>query len=255
MNRQALHTVSPFAFNILGLVLLGVTWELLARHFSGLVIATPGDALAALFRLLQDDMFLTRHLVPTLKRICLALFFGVGSGTILGLLAGLMAPVRLALAPVRWILMSIPGVIVVVVFMLWFGMGTTMVVSITATMVAPIIYVNVSEGMAAVDQELLEMASIYKFSLGTRLTRIYAMAVAEPLLSGVLVATGNTIRIVVLSEMLGANEGLGHALAISRSNLQTDELYALTLLAILAIGVVELCLLLPARHVLQRRRA
>ncbi|MCJ2163381.1 MULTISPECIES: ABC transporter permease subunit [unclassified Pseudodesulfovibrio] len=245
----------PYAFHLLGLMMLIMGWEMLARTFSGLVVAGPGETLTALFRLVGNETFLTLHMVPTLKRIGLALVFGIGSGTVLGILAGFVEPVRLMLAPARWILMSIPGVIIVVVFMLWFGMGTTMVVCITATMMAPIIYVNVTDGMMNVDRNLLEMAKVYRLPLHMRLMRIYAMALAGPLLSGVVIATGNGIRLVVLAEMLGANEGIGHALAISRANLQTDELYALTLLAMLVIGGVEVLLLSPARKAVQRRRA
>ncbi len=241
-------------FQGVGFLLLILGWEMLSRHYSGLVVAGPRETLAALFRLFEDNTFPTLHLLPTLQRIGLALCFGIGCGAALGILAGFVEPVRLMLAPARWILTSIPGVIVVVVFMLWFGMGTTMVVSITATMVAPIVYVNVAEGMMSVDRNLLEMARVYRLPLHMRLTRIYVMALAGPLLSGAVIATGNGIRLVVLAEMLGANEGIGHALAIARTNLQTDELYALTLLAMLVIGSVEVLFLRPIRRAVQRRR-
>lgn len=255
MNAPNVGRIPPLAFHLLGMLLLILGWELLSRNFSGLVVASPSETVIALFRLVQDKTFLTLHLGPTLERIGLALCFGIGIGAVLGVLAGFVEPIRLMLAPTRWILTSIPGVIIVVVFMLWFGMGTPMVVCITATMMAPIIYVNVADGMMSVDRNLLEMARVYRLPLHMRLVRIYAMALAGPLLSGAVIATGNGIRLVVLAEMLGANEGIGHALAISRANLQTEELYALTILAMLVIGGVEVLLLRPARKAVQRRRA
>ncbi|WP_421902121.1 ABC transporter permease [Maridesulfovibrio sp.] len=244
----------PAFYNALGFMLLIIGWESLAQNYSGLVIATPAETMSALFRLLGDKVFLTTHLVPTLRRIALSLCIGIGSGAMLGVLAGLIAPLRLMLAPTRWILTSIPGIIVVVVFMLWFGMGTVMVVSITSTMIAPIIYVNVAESMMNVDRNLTEMAKVYRLPLHMRLTRIYAMALARPLLSAVVIATGNCIRLVVLAEMLGTNKGLGHALAISRTNLQTDNLYALTVLAMIIIGGVEILMLRPARKAIERKQ-
>ncbi|ACS79936.1 ABC transporter permease [Maridesulfovibrio salexigens] len=244
----------PSFYNILGFMLLILGWEALARNYSGLVVATPVETMSALFRLLGDKGFLMTHLVPTLKRIALSLCIGIGSGAVLGVLAGLIEPLRLMLAPIRWILTSIPGIIVVVVFMLWFGMGTTMVVSITSTMIAPIVYVNVAESMMNVDSNLIEMARVYRMPLHMRLTRIYAMALARPLLSAVVIATGNCIRLVVLAEMLGTNKGLGHALAISRTNLQTDSLYALTMLAMIIIGGVEIFMLRPARKAIERKQ-
>ncbi len=252
MIARGMSRPAALAVNALGLVLLVVGWELLARHFSGLVVAGPEETLTALFRLLGDRDFLVRHLTPTLERLGLGLCCGVGAGAALGVLAGLVEPLRLMLAPVRWILTSVPGVIIVVVFMLWFGMGTTMVVCITATMIAPVVYVNAADAMMRVDRSLLEVAAVYRFPLGMRLMRIYAMALAGPLLSGVVIAAGNGIRLVVLAEMLGANEGLGHALAVSRANLSTDELYALTLLAMLVIGGVEVLVLRPARKAVRR---
>lgn len=255
MIGQRMGRPAVYATQVLGIVLLVIGWELLSRHFSGLVVAGPGETLVALFRLLGDKTFLMRHLLPSIERLALALCFGVGGGAALGVLAGLIEPLRLMLAPARWILTSVPGVVIVVIFMLWFGMGTTMVVCITATMIAPIIYVNAADAMMRVDRNLLEMAAVYQFPLRMRLVRIYAMALAGPLLSGAVIATGNGIRLVVLAEMLGANEGIGHALAISRANLSTDELYALTLLAMLVIGGVEVLLLRPVRKAVQRRRA
>ncbi len=245
----------PSFYHILGFMLLLLGWEMLARNYSGLVVAAPAETLAALFRILGDKAFLATHLSPTLKRITLSLSIGIGSGAVLGVLAGLIPPLRLMLAPIRWILTSTPAIIVVVVFMLWFGMGTVMVVSITATMVAPIVYVNVAESMMSVDCNLIEMARVYRMPLHMRLTRIYAMALARPLLSAVVIATGNCIRLVVLAEMLGTNEGIGHALAISRTNLQTENLYALTMLAMIIIGAVEILLLRPARKAIERRQA
>lgn len=244
----------PAAWQLAGVLLLILGWEMLSRHFSGLVVAAPGETLAALFRLLRDPAFLQRHLAATLERVGLALLFGAGAGASFGILAGLAPALRHVLSPARWILTSIPGVVIVVVFMLWFGMGTTMVVAISSTMIAPIIYVNVADGMQSVDRHLIEMARVYRLPLNLRLLRIHAMAVAGPLLSGLVIATGNTLRLVVLAEILGADEGLGNALAIARTNLRTDDLYAVTLLAMLVIGGVEGALLRPARKALLRRR-
>jgi NitT/TauT family transport system permease protein len=255
MTNAPAGSLPAIGFRLLGVISLVLIWELLSETYSGLVIAGPVETVQALSRLLGDSTFVMRHLTATLKRVGLALFFGITVGGALGVLAGLKQPVRLMLAPLRWILMSIPGVVVVVVFMLWFGMGTMMVVSITATMLAPVVYVNVLGGMMTVDRNLLEMARVYKLPLTMRLMRIYGMAVASPLLSGIIIASGNGIRMVVLAELLGANEGIGYALSISRANLQTAELYALTLLCMLVIGGMEIGLLRPVRNLIQGKYA
>ncbi|SCY68663.1 ABC transporter permease [Desulfoluna spongiiphila] len=231
-----------------GILLLILAWDLVARHYSGLVVASPLDTLAAAAKLLSDPSFIVRHFAVSLKRVALALVFGLLVGGSLGLLAGFFDPFRLMIEPLRWMLMTIPGVVIVVVFMLWFGMGNLMVISITACTIAPVVYVNVSQAMSSVDRSLLEMAEIYRFPLAMKLRRIYAMTVAGPFFSAAVIAVGNGIRVVVLAEVLGANNGIGHCLAISRTNLDTPELYALALISMSIVGGIEFFLLKPLKE-------
>ncbi len=254
MNGARREKLPPVIFHLIGLLLFTLCWELLSLNFSGLVIVGPTETIASLFRLFEDKTFFFTTLFPTLRRIGLALFFGIGTGGVLGILAGFVKSLQLILDPVRWILTCIPGVIILIIFMLWLGMGTTMVVSITATMIVPIVYVNVINGMMSVDRNLLEMARVYRLPFHIRLLRIYAMALAGPFLSGAVIATGNCIRMVILAEMFGANEGIGHALSISRANLEINKIYALTLMTMLVVGGVELFLLRPVRKAVAERR-
>lgn len=246
---KAIHnSTAHLILRISGILLLVLGWELVARHYSGLVVASPLETLAAAVRLLSDSTFILRHFAVSLKRVGLALVFGLLVGGSLGLLAGFFNPFRLIIEPLRWMLMTIPGVVIVVVFMLWFGMGNLMVISITACTIAPVVYVNVSQAMGSVDRSLLEMAEVYRFPLSMKLRRIYAMTVAGPFFSAAVIAVGNGIRVVVLAEVLGANNGLGHCLAISRTNLDTPELYALALISMSIVGGIEFFLLKPLKE-------
>jgi NitT/TauT family transport system permease protein len=139
--------------------------------------------------------------------------------------------------------------------MLWFGLGSAMVVAIVALMVAPAIHVAVIEGLSAVDAALAEMARAYRVPPGMRLWHIYAPAMAAPLFSGGVVALGMAMRVAVMAETLGSNEGVGHALAVARTNLDTPQLYALALLTMLLVGLAEMTLLGLARRAVGRRRA
>jgi NitT/TauT family transport system permease protein len=241
------------AWSALGLVLLLVGWEVISRHYSGLAIASPIATFRALGELLARRDFLEGHLLISLARTALGLSLGFGAGLALGALAGVLSPVQRILAPLRRMLMSVPGVVVVMLAMLWFGMGGTMVVAIVTAMIAPVVYVSVVEGLDAVDRGHLEMARVYRLPTGMRLYRIYGMAMAGPLISGGLVALGSAIRLVVLAEALGAGEGLGYALALARTNLETPQLYALALLCISIVAGVELAVLGPVRHRVLRR--
>ena len=47
------------------------------------------------------------------------------------------------------------------------------------------------------------------------------------------------MRVAVLAEALGANTGIGHALSVARTNLDTPQLYALALCSMLLVGVAD----------------
>lgn len=251
--RPRIERLKGPAWSLLGLALLAGVWEICSRHYSGLAVASPWDTLAALAALLGQGDFLREHLLTSLLRAALGLGLGFAVGLSLGALAGALPPLRRVLAPARWMLMSVPGVVVVMLAMLWFGMGGVMVVAIVAGMTAPVIYVSVVEGLDAVDRRHLEMAKVYRLPLAMRLYRIYVMAMAGPLLSGGLVALGGAIRMVVLAEALGAGQGLGYSLALARTNLQTPQLYALALLCICIVAGTELVVLRPVRRRVLRR--
>ncbi len=155
----------------------------------------------------------------------------------------------------RAMLTSVPGVVTVMLGMLWLGLGSAMVVAIVALMVAPTIHVAVIEGLATVDATLSEMARAYRFTPAMRLWHVYAPAMAAPLFSGGVAALGMAMRVAVLAEALGANEGVGHALSVARTNLDTPQLYALALLSMLLVGLAEMALSGLARRTIGRRRS
>ncbi len=235
-----------------GVMLALACWELASRHFSGLAVAAPLATMTALGDLLSRPEFLLDHLAVTLQRTLAGLALGLFLGIFCGGLAGAFPILRPLFAPFRWALMSVPGVVVVMLGMLWLGMGTRMVAGIVALMTTPIIYVSVVEGLIAVDRQLLEMARVYRLTLTMRLVEIYGRALAGSLLAGATVALGGAMRVAVLAEALGANEGLGAALAVARTNLDTPQLYALALLSMGAAGLVELLMLAPTRKKLWR---
>ncbi|MNZ36152.1 putative aliphatic sulfonates transport permease protein SsuC [compost metagenome] len=145
--------------------------------------------------------------------------------------------------------MATPPVVVVVLAMLWFGLGSAMVVFISVLMLAPGMYVNTVKGMLMVDHDLLEMARVYRFGAWQKLRHLYVPALTAPLGAALLIATCGGVRLVVMAEVLGAESGAGFALANARSTFDSAGLYAWTLLILLLVAGLEFALLQP----LQRR--
>lgn len=233
---------------LLGAVLILLGWQLLALRLGPLLMATPWQTVQAMAGLPFEADF-RLHAGVSLLRIALGVGLGCALGFGLGLLAGLDERLRGLLEPLRWLLMATPPVVVVVLAMLWFGLGSAMVIFISVLMLAPGMYVNTVKGMLMVDRDLLEMTRVYRFSPWQRLRHLYVPALAAPLGAALLIATCAGVRLVVMAEVLGAESGAGFALANARSTFDSAGLYAWTLLILLLVAGLEFALLQP----LQRR--
>ncbi len=232
--------------NICGFITLIILWQYLASQLSDLILASPAQTLTRLVTLTLEPFF-WQVMAVTVKRLLIALCIACFFGFSLGMIAGRQEWLRQFLAPFRWLLMSVPPVIVVLLAMLWFGMGSTMVIFITVLLLTPTIYVNTQKNVEQIDPHWLELAKIYNFSLWQRITRIYILAIAAPLCATLIVVCCNGVRIVVLAEVLGAHQGLGYELASSSSNFATSELYAWVLTSLLLVAALELVVLRPVQ--------
>ncbi|WMD22096.1 ABC transporter permease subunit [Achromobacter seleniivolatilans] len=251
MTRQTISGPArqvPKIWAVGGVILLLGAWQVAANALGPMLMATPWATLRALGPLIRDPAFLPA-VSASLERIVL----GVGTGCLLGFALGVLAAhspqLRAVLEPLRWLLMAIPPIVVVVLAMLWFGLGSTMVMFMTVLMMAPGMYVNTVKGMLQVDRDLVEMSHVYRFGAWRRLLHLYLPALTAPLTAALLIALSGGVRLVVMAEVLGADSGVGYALANARSTFDSAQLYAWVLLILLLVAALEFALLQP----LQRR--
>ena len=243
--------LQPLTIRIAGGLTLLALWFFLSAKLSPMILATPVDALNRLSEMLLMTEF-WQSLVITLIRLLIALTIGASLGFLLGVASGRRSWLKHFLEPLRWVLMSIPPVVVVLLAMLWFGMGTNMVVVIAVLLLTPSIYVNTQKGVEQIDSQWLELAQIYQFSRWQRLTKIYVPAISAPLCATLILVCCHGVRIVVLAEVLGAHDGLGFELANARGNFDMGEFYAWVTMCLLIVAVLEFTLFKPLQKLLLR---
>ncbi len=232
-------------------MLLLVGWQILSLNMHAIVLASPMQTITSLWVMLQTPYFF-EHFSITLMRVSIGLLIGGFVGFFLGIIAGLSRDIKCLLEPLRWLTMSIPPVVVVVLAMLWFGMGSTMAIFLIAVLIAPTIYINTARGIEMVDKDLVEVARIYKFSAFTILKDVYTPAIAGPLSAAIVLGTCQAARVVVMAELLGANEGVGYAIGFTRSNLEIPQLFAWVLTTLFIVAIFEFILFRPIQNYFTR---
>ena len=246
-RRPGLTRRARLVYSALGVAAILLVWQVLALVVNPVFVASPAATAVALARLAWEGR-LWIELAITLKRLVLGLALGASAGWALGVLAGLEPRVRSFFEPVRWVVMTIPAVVIAMLAMLWFGLGDRTVIFMVAVIVFPTMFVNTVSGVLSIDTRLIEMGHVYRFPRRLMLTEVYLPGVASPALAGLTLAAGIGVRAVVLGEVLAAMSGIGHAFSRAHSWLETEELFAWIVVLVGLMGLIEFAALRPLRR-------
>lgn len=233
-------------YHLAGAGVFLLLWFFLSWLLGNIVVASPIGALKALGSLVFKPVF-WQTLAVTGSRFMLSFLLGTLIGASFGLLSGFNAKWKDALQPIHWILMSVPPVVLVMISMILFGMGSVQTIFVTALLIIPIMYTNTLEGIHSIEKSLVEMGQLYKANKNLMLKEIYLPGISSPIISGLTLSAGLGVRIVVLAEVLGAYSGLGHQFSLARTNLETEELYAWIIVCLFMVGILEFALFKPLR--------
>jgi NitT/TauT family transport system permease protein len=193
--------------------------------------ATQGGRVAWLFsgELIGDA-------VASLYRVLLGFFLGTSLAVPVGLLMGSSERAYALLNPMLQVLRPIPPVAYIPLAILWFGLGNPPAVFliVIGAFFPPLI--NTIAGVRHVDNLYLRAAK----NLGARPVTIFARVIvpaAMPhILSGARIGIGTSFIVVIVSEMIAVNSGLGFRILEAREYFWTDKVIA----GMLTIGLIGL---------------
>ena len=187
----------------------------------------------------------------TLGRVLLGLVCGVAAGSLLAFLTHFCRWAGLLLAPAIRVLRATPVVSFILLVYLWVTRANIPGL-IAGLMVLPVIWGNLTSGLAAVDGQLLELARAYRFTRVKTLRLIYLPSLRPHFVSGLLTAFGLAWKSGVAAEVICPPQyAIGAEIQQARTALETPELFAWTLVLI----VLSLALEGLLRRVLRRKGA
>jgi sulfonate transport system permease protein len=228
--RQKARASGPL--RALGLGLLVPVLLLLAWQLSSATGALGTDILpspAATWRTLVDLAAtgeLWEALGISLARAGAGLVLGVAAGSVLGVLCGASPTVAALLNPSLQALRSLPVLALVPLFIIWFGIGETSKVLMIALATTFPIYVNVLAAVSGVDRRHLELAQVLGLGRAALVRRVYLPAALPSWFVGLRYASGLALVILVISEQVDADAGLGYLMADARTYYRIDVILA-----------------------------
>ncbi len=234
--RKLLRTPAVFAFWLL-------VWALAAAAVGQeLLLPSPVQAARELIGLARmPDFWLTigRSVLRVLTGILSAVCLGVG----LAFLTHKSAVMNALFSPVMTLVKSTPVASFIILALVWLG-RSVVPVFISALMVLPVVWANVSAGLKGIDPQLLELARVYRLPRGRVLRRITWPSVLPHLRAALRSALGLGWKAGIAAEVLTVPPySIGKRIYEAKLYLETTELFAWTAAVILVSLLIEKLLL------------
>jgi NitT/TauT family transport system permease protein len=231
---------------------LGV-WSLLAgavvvlKLFNPIFLPGPWLVVGSLVDLAARGQ-LWIHVAATLERVAIGFGTGAGLGVLLGLAAGYFAPVRDVVEPLVEVLRPIPPLAVLPLFIVWVGIGEPSKIGfITYATFFPIFLTTVT-GVRQIDPLLLRAARSLGASGVALFTRVILPAALPDILTGLRLGVALAFFVIVISEFIGAEHGLGYLINDGRNFFLVPQMLgAAVVLGLLGYAGNELVRLLERR--------
>lgn len=221
------------------LVWQGGSMALAAANPSGsLLLASPVRSALRLLELLPSFVF-WRAVGSSSLRIFGGFLLSCALALLLASLAVGRPWLRELLAPPVAVVKATPVASFIILALVWLD-ARSLSLFISALMVFPPVYLNVLEGLRRTDRKLLELAQVYRISLGRRIRGIYLPQVLPYFRSAASLALGLCWKAGVAAEVIGLPAGtVGERLYTAKIYLQTPDLFAWTAVILILAAAFE----------------
>jgi ABC-type nitrate/sulfonate/bicarbonate transport system permease component len=208
---------------------------------------------AALF--FYDPIYIL-HMLNTLMHVTVSVLFSFAIAAVLAalglyvprtrlLLEGRIYPFLNSFTAIGWTMLAV----------IWFGVGHFTVIFTITTVLVPFIFVNLREGLAALDRELGEMAESFSRDQYRQFQLIILPSIYPFVFVALRVAFGLGWKVTLLAELFGVDRGFGFVVDQARQNIDTTMIFAVMVLMILIVVVTDRYLFGPLHRLVTRHYA
>ena len=232
-------SASPAFWQYLFLAACFFAWTGAAQVLPSYLMPGPVEVGGSIWEMLTVPALARNALASVLHVVC-----AVGAAFVIGMCLALLAhyfPVFRTLIHRRIssFLNSFSGIAWALLGVLWFGVNQFTVIFAVTVILLPFTLINLREGLANLDAEIVEMGQ--SFSL---LTLRNLRLVILPLLLPFIVATlrisfGVAWKVTLTAELLGGDKGLGYIANIATQEQNTARIVAICLMIVVFVRVLD----------------
>jgi sulfonate transport system permease protein len=253
-TRRTLRVPSVVVKAVLPVVAV-VLWEAGSNlgWWPSAVLPSP-VTVAHTFARLTADGKLPHNLLASLHRVVIGGAIGIAAGVSFGVLCGLWRRAEEAVDPSLQMLRTLPFLVLLPLFIVWFGIGEMPKIVIIAMGTMFPMYLNTFSGIRNVDARLVEMARTYELSRRQLVSVVILPGALPSMLTGLRYAMGVSWLALVVAEQINPRDGLGYLIYNAQEFFESDVLLVVIVVyAALGLGT-DLAVRLLERSLLRWQR-
>lgn len=179
-----------------------------------------------------------KDIVPSMVHVGAGFAIAVGGGVLLALVLSWLPGLYAMALPVITFFRGLPSPALIPPLLLVFGLGSGFKIGIIALAAVWPVLLNAYDAFCSLDEVQGETARSYRLSRWQRITRVVLPSASPQIVAGARSALQVCILVMVASEFLAANNGIGYAIYIAQVNFDTPGVWA----GMLLLGVIGIAL-------------
>jgi NitT/TauT family transport system permease protein len=227
VQPSRIRQYEPLILGTLSVVFALTAWQLVAnaRIYSILFLPGPWDVAQAFVKLFQtDDIWL--DIATSGTEMGIGYGMAIVVGLVIGLLMGWYTRFQFSLDPFVNFFYSTPRIVLIPLFILWFGIEMTPKIAVIFLGALFPIIINTMAGVRNTEAALLRVARSFGASDALIFRRVVLPGSVPFILTGFRLGIGHALTGVVVAELIAAKHGVGQLIAIAGQTFQTPKMLA-----------------------------
>lgn len=214
------------ALALLGPVVVLTIWEVLARTSTiNPLFFPPPTSLEATARGLIASGQLWADVRISMLRVGGGFLIAAVPGVLIGVLMGLWWPVRAVISPIAAAFFAVPKIAILPLVIIIFGIGETSKVAMVAASVLFLVVLSTMSAVMDIETGYFDVARDAGATTFQQIRTVALPAAMPAIFSGLRIALGFSLLVIVGTEFLAAKNGIGYLIWNSYQTFAIEKMY------------------------------
>ncbi|MDU0341377.1 ABC transporter permease [Bosea rubneri] len=218
-----------------------------------MVMLAPSQMVVELVEILRTGQF-SADIRTTFTNIAISTALSILLGFVAGLIIYSLPALRDALEPLLASYYAVPTFVFYPIFITLFGVGSASIIAIAVLLAVVSMITATLNGLDRIPRVLRKTAQIYRMSRAKTALLVELPATLPYLFTGVKLSVAYSFIGVIASEFILSGAGIGYAIAYAYNLFENGHMYALILLVLVTVTIVNTILNMIDRRLQARRQ-